>query len=256
MSGLGAPFDAVRVLSYSRAPMLRIILVEPREAGNVGAVARVMKNFGFDRLTIAGEHPKLDPVAGWWASGGDDVLAAATFAPDLRTAIGGSHLTVATTSLRGRNDTEALTPADVAGLAASLGAEQELALVFGREDSGLTAAEVALCHWTAAIPTAPAFPTMNLAQAAGVFCFTLSRVAPRAGSRERPTAEAVERLHDAARALLLEAGFLHNNNPDRIYDELRRLLARADVDERELTILLGVVRQLEWAIRAKPPAGG
>lgn len=239
--------------------MLRIVLVEPREAGNVGAVARVMKNFGFDRLTIAGAHPTLDPVAGWWASGGDDVLAGAEFTPDLRAALARSHVTVATSSLRGRKEAEVLPPEGVAELAARLAGQEELALVFGREDSGLTAAELALCQWTAAIPTSPRFPVMNLAQAAGIFCFVLAAARPGASKPEksgegRPPAASVERLHDAARSLLLEAGFLHGSNPDRLYDELRRILARADVDQRELTILLGVVRQLQWALRKGPAA--
>ena len=58
---------------------LRIVLVEPQSAGNVGAAARVMKNFGFHELWIVGEHPSLEPQAGWWASGADDVLARAHF---------------------------------------------------------------------------------------------------------------------------------------------------------------------------------
>ena len=81
--------------------MLRIVLVEPREAGNVGAAARVMKNFGFTDLWIVGEYPELHPLAGWWASGADDVVAAARFAPTLHHAIGDAHITVATTSARG-----------------------------------------------------------------------------------------------------------------------------------------------------------
>ena len=66
---------------------LRIVLVEPREAGNVGAVARVMKNFGFDDLWIVGDHPQLLPVAGWWASGADDLLEGAHLAETLQEAL-------------------------------------------------------------------------------------------------------------------------------------------------------------------------
>src|ERR1043165_558569 len=66
---------------------LRIVLVEPREAGNVGAVARAMKNFGFDELWIAGAHPPLAPLAGWWASGADDVVERARFAGSLHHAV-------------------------------------------------------------------------------------------------------------------------------------------------------------------------
>ena len=116
---------------------LRIVLVEPREAGNVGATARVMKNFGFDDLVIVGEHPQLLPVAGWWASGADDLLERASFASTLQEALADANLTVATTSLRGRTTPADFTPKTLQAEFASLAEEQTLALVFGREDSGL-----------------------------------------------------------------------------------------------------------------------
>lgn len=231
--------------------MLRIVLVEPREAGNVGAVARVMKNFGFQELWIVGEHPSLDPLAGWWASGADDVIAAARSVETLQQAIGDAQMTIATTSARGRTTPVDFTPPEVAGNFASLRDDETMALVFGREDRGLTREEVVQCQHTAAISTNPEFATMNLAQAAGVFCYALSNVEARplpvtAGSR--PEAALIERLHERAEALLLEVGFLHPNNPDRIYDDLRALAGRADLDAREVTILLGIIRQIEWKL--------
>ena len=228
---------------------LRVVLVEPREAGNVGAAARVMKNFGFEELWVVGEHPQLLPVAGWWASGADDVIEKITFAPTLLDAIGDVQLAVATTSSRGRTTPADLAPVDLARLCATLGEEQRVALVFGREDSGLTRDEVTLCHQTAVIPTNPTFPTMNLAQSVGVFCYELSTIAPATNTRALPDAALVERLHQRAQALLLEVGFLQENNPDRIYDELRSLAGRAQLDEREVTLLLGIVRQVEWRLR-------
>lgn len=230
-------------------PRLRVVLVEPREAGNVGAVARAMKNFGFDDLWIVGEHPELLPVAGWWASGADDLLAAAQFAPTLGDAIGDAHLTVATTSMRGRTSPVTFSPRTLAERFASLATDQTLALVFGREDSGLTREELALCQHTAAIPANDRFPTMNLAQSACVFCYELSDITPREVPRELPDAANIERIHQRARQLLLEVGFLHENNPDRIYDDLRAIVARADLDAREATIVLGIIRQIEWALR-------
>jgi TrmH family RNA methyltransferase len=229
--------------------MLRIVLVEPREAGNVGAAARVMKNFGFEDLCIAGPHPELQPLSSWWASGADDVVKRARFAPSLLDGIADAHVTVATTSLRGRTTAAELTPFDVAALHASLRGDQTLALVFGREDSGLTAEEIAACQRTAAIPTNPNFPTMNLAQAVGAFCFAASSIQPAPRNRELPEAGLIERLHERAQALLLDVGFLHENNPERIYDELRAIAGRAELDEREATILLGILRQIEWKLR-------
>lgn len=228
---------------------LRIVLVEPREAGNVGAVARAMLNFGASELWIVGEHPELLPVAGWWASGADEILERAHFAATLGEAIGDAHVTVATTSMRGRTTPVTFTPKTLAQKFASLANDQLLALVFGREDSGLTRDELVLCQHTAAIPTNDRFPTMNLAQSACVFLYELSQMAPAPDARELPDAATMERIHQRARALLLEAGFLHDNNPDRIYDDLRAILARAELDAREATIALGILRQLEWALK-------
>jgi len=229
---------------------LRIVLVEPREAGNVGAVARAMKNFGFDELWIVGEHPPLAPLAGWWASGADDVVERAHFAGSLHHAVRDARLTVATTSSRGRTTPADLTPRTLAALARTLGGDDVLALVFGREDSGLTREELVQRQRSASIPTSEGFPTMNLAQSVCVFCYELSAVERGGEVRERAPAEIIERLHDRAAALLLEVGFLQENNPERIYDDLRAMAGRADLDAREATILLGIVRQIEWKLRS------
>ena len=230
---------------------LRIVLVEPREAGNIGAAARVMKNFGFEELWIVGEHPPLEPLAGWWASGAEDVVSNARFARTLHYALIDAQLTVATTSARGRTTPADLTPFDVARM--PLHETDIVALVFGREDRGLTREEVMQCQRTAAVPTNPDFPTMNLAQAVGMFCFACSGGLQAAGGLKpaatpRAGHHTIERLHERAEALLLEVGFLHPNNPDRIYDDLRAVAGRADLDEREATILLGIVHQIEWKL--------
>jgi tRNA/rRNA methyltransferase len=229
---------------------LRIVLVEPREAGNVGAAARAMKNFGFEDLWIVGEHPRLEPLAGWWASGADDVVAKACFVPTLHFALADARLTVATTSSRGRTTPGDLTPFHLARM--PLGKDDVLALVFGREDSGLTRDEIMQCQRTASIPTNSDFPTMNLAQAVGIFCFAISNVgagSPAGTGRLRAGHHMLERLHERAESLLLEVGFLHENNPDRIYDDLRAIAGRADLDAREATILLGIIHQIEWKLR-------
>ena len=229
---------------------LRVVLVEPQEAGNVGAVARVMKNFGFRDLWIAGQHPQLLPVAGWWASGADDLLASVHFTTTLHEAVADAHLVVATTSSRGRTTPADYTPRTLSLELSRLTEKQTLALVFGREDSGLTREELMLCQRTAVIPTNEAFPTMNLAQAAGVFCYELSSIERAPVERTLAPAAMIERMHERFESLLLEAGFLHTNNPDRIYDDIRQILGRASLDEREATIVLGMIRQLEWKMRS------
>jgi TrmH family RNA methyltransferase len=162
---------------------VRIVLVEPQEAGNVGAAARAMKNFGFTDLWIAGgKTERTDNVSSWWAVGAIDVVDAATRVDTLEEALADCHLTVATTAIRGRQVFEQLTPADVARVASEeLGDEHRIAVVFGREKWGLTGREVLLCQRTASIPTWPEFPTMNLAQSVAIFCYELGKgLRPRA----------------------------------------------------------------------------
>jgi tRNA/rRNA methyltransferase len=231
---------------------IRIVLVEPREAGNVGAAARAMKNFGLHDLAVVGRHPQLSPLAGWWASGADDVVASAQFHDTLQLAIAGCHAVVATTSARGRTSTVDLDPVGVSQLCRDLLPLERMALVFGREDHGLTAEEISLCSHTASIPTNPEFPTMNLAQSVSLFAYELFTTEERneASARlVRAEAAMLERLHERLQALLMESGYLHPRNPDRIYDEIRRWVSRMQLDPREAEVALGIVRQLEWKMR-------
>jgi tRNA/rRNA methyltransferase len=183
----------------------------------------------------------------------DDIVNEARLSPTLALAVTDCHVTIATTSTRGRDLEPDLDPRGVAERFRSLSPDQTLAIVFGREDRGLTADETSQCHRTAAIPTSPEFPTMNLAQSVSIFCYELARQGKAtSASRDLAVAAEVERLHERLQALLVEAGFLHSGNPDHIYDELRSLAGRLELDRREVTLLLGMIRQLEWRMRHTP----
>jgi len=227
---------------------VRIVLVEPREAGNVGATARAMKNFGFTDLWITGGgEERTDDVSSWWAVGANDVVLSATRVATLDEALADCHLTVATTAVRERKVLEQLTPHDVAELAAeTLGDEHRLGLVFGRERWGLSGREIALCQRTASIPTWPEFPTMNLAQSVAIFCYELGR-----GLRSKPEEkdpaphQLIQHLNAHARALFNEVGFFGDKSPDRMCAELQALAARAKLTTREASLLLSLLRHLE-----------
>ena len=89
---------------------------------------------------------------------------------------------------------------------------------------------------------------MNLAQSVGVFSYELSSVDRAQVPRDRAPAALVERLHERTEALLMEVGFLQESNPARVYEDLRSIAARAELDTREATILLGILRQIEWKL--------
>lgn len=230
---------------------VRIVLVEPLEPGNVGAVTRAMKNFGFDDLVVVGPPIAAEGHALWWSSGAEDLLSRIRYVSSLGEALRGAHLSVATTSMRARTlDDAPLTPAAVADHAAAMTSTQTVAIVFGRENSGLTSDEAALCGRRASIRTSPAFPVMNLAQSVAVFCYELTQ--PRqsvALERDLAPAELEERMHERAMQLLIDIGYLFTDHPERLYREIRGVAGRAQLTQREVEIFLGALGKLEWRLR-------
>ena len=231
---------------------VRIVLVEPLEAGNVGAAARAMKNFGFtDLWIVGGKTERTDKVSSWWAVGAVDVVENATRVDTLEEALADCHLTVATTAVRARHVHEQLMPDDVARLAReSLGDEHRVAVVFGREKFGLTGREVALCQRTASIPTSPDFPTMNLAQSVAVFSYELGKdTRSRAEAADPAPHHLLQRLNNHTRALLEDIDFFRKMSSDRICAELQALTGRAMLTTREASLLLSMIRELERKTR-------
>jgi tRNA/rRNA methyltransferase len=231
---------------------IRIILVEPHEAGNVGAAARAMKNFGVSDLWIVGSRPqRMDDISYWWAKGAEDVVANARTVATLEEALAGVHLSAATTAIRGRHVFEPLTPFELARVAEeTLGSEHTLGIVFGREESGLTGREVAMCQRTATVPTSHDAPTMNLAQCVAIFCYEFAKgLRPAARHADPPAGALVQALSERARALLIDVGFFGNRSPDRNCAELQALAGRARLTTRETSMLLSFIAHVEKSLR-------
>lgn len=231
---------------------VRIILVEPLDAGNVGAAARAMKNFGFTDLWITGgKSERTDDVSSWWAVGALDVVEGATRVDTLEEALADCHLTVATTAVRMRHVFEQLTPHEVARVAEEqLGDQHRLAIVFGREKFGLSGTEIALCQRTASIPTWPEFPTMNLAQSVAIFCYELGKgLRPRVPDADPAPHRLLQLLNAHTRSLMHEIDFFGEKNPDRVCSEFLAMAGRAALTMREASLLLALVRKLESRTR-------
>ena len=231
---------------------VRVVLVEPLEAGTVGAAARAMKNFGFtDLWIVGGKTERTDNVSAWWAVGAIDVVENATRVDTLEEALADCHLTVATTAIRGRQVYDSLRAEDVARTASeTLGADDRIAIVFGREKWGLTGREVMLCQRTASIPTWPEFPTMNLAQSVAIFCYELGKgLRPRPDAPEMPPHQLLHNLNTQTRELLAQIEFFGNRSPERLCAELQAITGRAALTTREASLLLSLVRSLSKRLR-------
>ncbi len=239
---------------------LRIVLVRPRYAGNVGAAVRVAANFAVPELVLVDPECTLDddPEFVRMAMGGERLVAISA-AATLAEALAGVQVAVATTSTRNRDPRALHTPGEARERLASSAADTA-ALVFGPERGGLSREELRACHLTLAVPTNPEFPVLNLAQAVGIGLVLLAAPAPAA----RPAADPMDdpataaELKDALahlEAVLLESGYLDRKNPARVTDQFRRWFGRTIPTRRELALLHALAAHVTYLLgRSRAPA--
>jgi len=228
---------------------LRIILVHPRGSGNIGSVARAMKNVDAGELAIVGKGRTRSFWARAMAVHGREILADAKSYETLREAIADSTLVVGTTCRAGLYRSHSQTPKEVAPTVVAALGKGKVALIFGPEDHGLSNKDLEHCQLLVTIPTHPDYPSLNVAQAA-VIClyeFYVAALTPANDSMvKRADAEQVERLFDIMRNSLLKIGFLDSENPEHMLLAFRRIFGRAGLEEKDVRILTGMFRQIEW----------
>ena len=230
---------------------VEIILVGTLQSGNIGSVARAMKNMGLAHLKLAGAQCELDEQARWMATHAGDVLGSARMYPTLREAVADAQYVIGTTA-RDRRFRTLLTPVQMAEKVLSLVPANRVAIVFGREDSGLTNDELELCDDAVSIPASSEMMSLNIAQAVMIiayelFCRAESQGPAAAGDRLAPSGQQQE-MYDHLRTLLVDIGFLNPHNPDIALGKIKRLLTRAGLTAKDVRLLRGIVRQLQWYV--------
>lgn len=232
---------------------ISIVLVGTQSPGNIGMVCRAMKNMGLAELRLVNPCKGVDhPDATMFAVSARDLLEAATIFSSLEEAIADCEISVATTRRHGKYRNEICTPVEVVERFAACAPKSRMALVFGREDSGLTTDEVALCRWQATIETADEYGSLNLSQAVLIFCYELLKgsgiaLAPAVPARELAGSAWLEPLYGQMEKTFLKIGYLNPQNPDHMMRSLRRIFSRAELDEREVSALRGLLSQIDWA---------
>lgn len=231
-----------------------IVLVEPQSPGNIGMACRAMKNMGFRKLRIVNGCDRFHPESLKFAVAAKDLLESAEIFTDLASATADCTLTVGTTRRHGKYRQEIFSPSEVAGrLREQISSACQGAIVFGREDNGLTTEELSLCRWHATIPTSVEYGSLNLAQSILLFCYELAKFTePIGGVRPLELANSgeMESLFTHLNSTLNKVGFLNEQNPDHIMRSLRRIFFRANLDSREVTVLRGMLTQIDWASSA------
>jgi tRNA/rRNA methyltransferase len=251
---------------------IRIVLVEPSGALNVGSIARIMKNMGLSQLWLV--NPQFDFESDRYAKAAQDmavraqdILNSAKIVGDLPQALIGCHRAIATT---GRTEIVGETPE--AGLRWLLGIDstnseldsqsniQSGAIVFGREDRGLTNAELAYCQKIVQIPISEDYPSINLAQAVAICCYQLRILLLLSNqftsqlnrTNIRPNSELacidhLEAYYQDLEAVLLKIGYLFPHTAFPRMQKFRHLFNKANLTKTEIDMLRGIIRQINWA---------
>ena len=242
---------AVRILAVLNPENLRIVLAQPRNPLNIGAAARAISNFGFRHLRLVNPYHVAYEEARSAVNAGE-ILKAARDYPTLAEAVADCTLVVGTTAIGNRELQHPLRRLESAGriLRRSLDSAP-VALLFGSEKFGLSNDEMSYCHWLIRIGTREEHASMNLGQAVAVCLYELSRrPATRPPEERLPAAsEDLERLTDRLLGVLRESGYVHSASTEA---KTRRLVRRLNLPAHDAEIWLGMLRQIQWKLHAKP----
>lgn len=237
---------------------IEVVLVRPKEDGNVGAIARLAKNFGAGRLVLVAPRARVGPEAFRRAMAGQPYLKGARVAKDLAEAVEGSDLVVGTTDMsigRARTYLRRAVPPERLGemLRPMVG---KVALVFGPEDDGLGREELAACDLLVHIPARREFPTLNLSHAVAVLLYALHRGKGDDHPESTPEPEEL-RLHGGEKELFLarigalarQVGYpAHKRRGLMLL--FRRVLGRSTPSEAEYRMLLGFLRSIDRQLKS------
>lgn len=243
------------------AGRVRIVLVGTQHPGNIGSAARAMKTMGLARLVLVAPEKAPDRDTQAMAAGADDLVDAAPVFPTLAEAVADCRLVLGCTARSRRVQLEELPPRGAAARAVEMAAAgEEVALVFGRERTGLDNNELQLCHAAVHIPSDPAFSSLNLAAAVQVLAYELRLAVLDAEPVAAPAADLAS--HAELEGFFAQLGetldaidFHKGRAPESAMRKLRRLYLRAGLERAEVRLLRGVLADAQRMARLAAGSG-
>ncbi len=241
---------------------IRVVLVDPQYSGNIGSSARAMMNMGITDLRLVFSGPPTDHVnaeARKMAMVAKDMLFRAPVYASLAEAVADCVLVVGTTRRQGKFRHVTVAAKDIAGQILQSARRRPVALVFGPENFGLSNDHLRSCHELTFIPAHSDFGSLNLGMAVLILCYEVYQIArsgadpsaapaPPVSSASVATAEELAGLFGHMKDTLLRINFLDKQNPERMMTHLRRLFSRSDLSFKDVKVLRGIFRQVNWAL--------
>lgn len=240
------------------ADHVAVILVEPQIPENVGSVARAMHNMGLGRLVlVAPKNRDLSRILKMATGTSVRVVEEMAVYDDLLAALGPFQYVVGTTARLGALRPALTTPRRLARDLVSISRHNEVAILFGPEDRGLSNEHLRYCHSIATIPTAR-FTSLNLAHAVMIVCYEifLAGASPQSEAHPRLANKfELEGMYEHLKEVLTKIGFINPQNPEHWLLNIRRFLSRFPLRAREVRIVRGICRQIDWYASRKKEGG-
>jgi tRNA/rRNA methyltransferase len=242
---------------YRRAKTenITIVLNKPKYPGNVGSVARCARNMGIENITVVGNKDlaleEMKQMATHFAAG---IVDRIQHFDGLDDALARFHYIVGTTSRRGSARGPVVSPREMAARIVEISQENAVALLIGPEDTGLSNDDLRFCHMLVTIPTSKNNKSINLSHAAMILCYEIfvANMEPMEAFTPRLALSAeIEGMYDHMKGLLMKIGFLNPENPEFWMMHIRRFLSRTNLLSKEVKIIRGICRQMEWYMKNK-----
>ena len=237
--------------TIKRQSKIRMVLVNTTHPGNIGGAARAIKNMGLTELYLVQPREYPAPRAVWRAAGARDILTNVKIVESLDEAIVGCGLVVGTSARERRIPWPLINPRECGEKIWGEAARHDVALLFGREDRGLTNSELQKCHYHVHIPSNPDYSSLNLATAVQVLAYEVrmaslqdeNGVLPSMDEWDQPlaTADELELFHHHLAETMAMLNFYDPDNPKQLLTRMRRLFNRTRMDKMEVSMLRGLL---------------
>lgn len=228
---------------------IAIVLVQPQIPENIGAAARAMNNMGLSRLVLI-EPKNYDPCRALRTATGNskDLIEKMEIYHDLKEGLAPFNYLIGTTARTGSQRPTTARPGLLAQRLVSISQNNMIGILFGPEDRGLSNDQLRHCHTLVTIPTA-SFSSLNLAQAVMIICYEIflgTNGRPEEVTGRLANSFELEGMYDHLKEVLLKIGFINPQNPEHWLGNIRRFLSRVPLRAREVRIIRGVCRQIDW----------
>ncbi|EGR3920312.1 tRNA (cytosine(32)/uridine(32)-2'-O)-methyltransferase TrmJ [Vibrio cholerae] len=238
---------------------VKVVLVGTTHSGNIGSAARAMKVMGLSQMVLVDPQCQVDAQAIALAAGASEIALNAQIYPTLEAAVADCGLVVGTSARSRTLEWPMLEPRECGEKLISEAKQHSVAMVFGRERTGLTNDELQLCHYHVCVPANPEYSSLNLAMAVQLLSYEvrMAYLAMQQSSQsstlqeEYPRHQELERFYAHLEQVIMQTEFISAQQPGQVMNKLRRMFTRARPEAQEINILRGILTSVQKSISRK-----